>query len=239
MKTRCSPPPSPTRGERAPCWTRRHLLRRPTRSAFSLSPARTRGRWHHVDEWWLHFDRPRRHPYPLGLHQEGPPEASVDVHNQRGPDAAQALRGGPCRLWRRRQGAAGEAPTSRHGLQRARGGAQAPHPRAPGRDGGASPSAKEQYDCYTDLSIYELERALLWSCLRFRVWDPELTKAVCAAAACYFGAMIAINVYNGGYSDRELDGRCALGATPTPASPRPSLALRVRARTHSDCTPMC
>jgi len=98
---------------------------------------------------------------------------------------------------------------------------------------------KEQYDCYTDLSIYELERALLWSCLRFRVWDPELTKAVCAAAACYFGAMIAINVYNGGYSDRELDGRCALGATPTPASPRPSLALRVRARTHSDCAPMC
>ena len=89
---------------------------------------------------------------------------------------------------------------------------------------------KEQYDCYTDLSIYELERALLWSCLRFRVWDPELTKAVCAAAACYFGAMIAINVYNGGYSDRELDGRCALGATPTPAmATRPSLALRVRA----------
>ena len=87
---------------------------------------------------------------------------------------------------------------------------------------------KKQYDCYTNLSIYELERALLWSCLRFRVWDPELTKAVCAAAACYFGVMIAINVYNGGYSDRDLDGRCALGNAHARLA-TPSLALRVRA----------
>ena len=87
---------------------------------------------------------------------------------------------------------------------------------------------KKQYDCYTNLSIYELERALLWSCLRFRVWDPELTKAVWAAAACYFGVMIAINVYTGGYSDRDLDGRCALGNAHARLA-TPSLALRVRA----------
>ena len=92
---------------------------------------------------------------------------------------------------------------------------------------------------FKNLSLDELDRALLWGCLRYRAWSDELTLAVVSEASCFFGAMIAINVYNGGYSDRELDGRCALGATPTPASPRPSLALRVRARTHSDCTPMC
>ena len=92
---------------------------------------------------------------------------------------------------------------------------------------------------FKDISLNELDRALLWGCLRYRAWSDKLTLAVVSEAGCFFGAMIAINVYNGGYSDRELDGRCALGATPTPASPRPSLALRVRARTHSDCTPMC
>ena len=43
--------------------------------------------------------------------------------------------------------------------------------------------------------------------------------------------MIAINVYNGGYSDRDLDGRCALGNAHARLA-TPSLALRVRARPH-------
>jgi hypothetical protein len=37
-----------------------------------------------------------------------------------------------------------------------------------------------------DLSLNELDRALLWGCLRYRAWLDKLTLAVVSEAGCFF-----------------------------------------------------
>ena len=63
---------------------------------------------------------------------------------------------------------------------------------------------------FKDLSINELDRALLWGCLRYRAWSPELTMAVVSQAGCFFGGLLALNVCNGGYATPMLEARCTL-----------------------------
>ena len=63
---------------------------------------------------------------------------------------------------------------------------------------------------FKDLSINELDRALLWGCLRYRAWSPELTMAVVSQAGCFFGGLLALNVCNGGYATPMLEAGCTL-----------------------------
>ena len=57
------------------------------------------------------------------------------------------------------------------------------------------------------LTVLELERALFWGGLRFHAFPTEVITAVVAAAGCYYGGLLALNVMAGGYATLELERR--------------------------------
>ena len=62
---------------------------------------------------------------------------------------------------------------------------------------------------YKDLTVLELERALFWGGLRFHAFPTDVITAVVAAAGCYYGGLLALNVMAGGYATLELERRYA------------------------------
>ena len=59
------------------------------------------------------------------------------------------------------------------------------------------------------LTVLELERALFWGGLRFQAFETAVLTAVVAAAGCYYGGLLALNVMAGGYATLELERRYA------------------------------
>jgi hypothetical protein len=76
---------------------------------------------------------------------------------------------------------------------------------------------------FKDISLNELDRALLWGCLRYRTWSDKLTLAVVSEAGCFFGGLMALNVCSGGYATPMLEALCALAPLHTHRSPAPLL----------------
>jgi len=62
---------------------------------------------------------------------------------------------------------------------------------------------------FEDLSIDELDRALLWGCLRYQAWPKEVAKAVLHEAGCFFGLLLPLNVYAGGFATAEHERKHA------------------------------
>ena len=55
------------------------------------------------------------------------------------------------------------------------------------------------------LGSLELEGALFWGGLRFHAFKTAVLTAVVAAAGCYYGGLLALNVMAGGYATLELE----------------------------------
>jgi hypothetical protein len=62
---------------------------------------------------------------------------------------------------------------------------------------------------FEELSIDELDRALLWGCLRYQAWPKEVAKAVLHEAGCFFGLLLPLNVYAGGFATAEHERKYA------------------------------
>ena len=72
---------------------------------------------------------------------------------------------------------------------------------------------------FKNLSLDELDRALLWGCLRYRAWSDKLTLAVVSEAGCFFGGFLALNVCSGGYATPMLEALCEFAPTARPPIP--------------------
>ncbi|KOO53453.1 hypothetical protein Ctob_015176 [Chrysochromulina tobinii] len=62
---------------------------------------------------------------------------------------------------------------------------------------------------YNGLTVLELERALFWGGLQFQAFETAVLTAVVAAAGCYYGGLLALNVMAGGYATLKLECRYA------------------------------
>ena len=83
---------------------------------------------------------------------------------------------------------------------------------------------------FKNLSLDELDRALLWGCLRYRAWSDTLTLAVVSEAGCFFGGFLALNVCSGGYATPMLEALCEFAPAarpPIPSTPN-SRGLAIR-----------
>ena len=83
---------------------------------------------------------------------------------------------------------------------------------------------------FKNLTLDELDRALLWGCLRYRAWSDPLTMAVVSAAGCFFGGYLALNVCSGGYATPMLEALCEFAPAarpPIPSTPN-SRGLAIR-----------
>ena len=81
---------------------------------------------------------------------------------------------------------------------------------------------------FASWSILEFERALLWGCMRFRplAWSDQLIFVVASEAACYYGGLLALNVFAGGFASLELEAAC------TASAPRTRCARACRTARH-------
>jgi hypothetical protein len=70
---------------------------------------------------------------------------------------------------------------------------------------------------FKNLSIDELDKALLWGCLRYQAWPKEVAKAVLHEAGCFFGLLLPLNVYAGGFATAEHERKCMRSNRPTHA----------------------